>query len=170
LYKFKYHCYHFFLLHEQMHDIIETTKIIQTSNVPHEHIAKTWVNNSQLLLLKYHNYYKDWLQAKDLCDSKIAEVVNDFFDIIHEQWADIDKFRNEIISHAFATTVGSSLTRKQSIFSTGSWINYEIPVESNDYVRLYFHIKNITLFLKDQFPIYWYEFEHKLFPVFPLEL
>ena len=165
--KLKYYCYHFYLLHEQMKDIVELMATIQKSNLATEWIAKAWYFNSQMLVLKYHNYYKDWKQAKDLVDPKIAEVMKEFFHKVEENWTDLDKYRNEIISHAFGRPIGTSLNNKQSIFSLGTWITYEIPIESHDYIRLYFHIKNMTMFLKGQFPEFWKEFEDGTFPVLP---
>ncbi len=37
-----------------------------------------------------------------------------------------------------------------------------------DYFNLYNHIKNITGILRGQFPLFWYEFDHNLFPAFPV--
>ena len=91
----KYHLYHFYLIHEQMKDIIQVIYEIEQSNVPDIWQVKAWVTNSQMLILKYHNYYKDWKQAKALVDPKIAEVVNDWFKRVDDTWSDLEKYRNE---------------------------------------------------------------------------
>ena len=151
-----------------MKDIVQVIYEIEQSNVPDIWQVKSWVINSQMLILKYHNYYKDWLQAKSLVDTKIADVVNDWFNRVDDSWSDLEKYRNEIISHAFGTPINQSHTKKQSIFSLGTWVTYEIPISDIDYINLYHHIQNITMFLKGQFPLNWYEFEHNLFPSFPI--
>ncbi|MEJ0081559.1 MAG: hypothetical protein WDM78_11590 [Puia sp.] len=60
-----------------MKDIVQVIQHIEESNIPDIWQAKSWVINAQMLILKYHNYYKDWLQVKEKVDPKIAEVVNE---------------------------------------------------------------------------------------------
>lgn len=103
--KFKYHCFHFYILNMEIWDTLDLLEHIGKSDVNGfrpDNESKAWAYLGNSILLKYHNYFKDWKQAKLLCDKPyVVEQMNEWFASIEDQWPDIDAYLNEIISHAF---------------------------------------------------------------------
>ncbi|MEJ0081560.1 MAG: hypothetical protein WDM78_11595 [Puia sp.] len=166
--KLKFHFLHLFFLNLQLNSISVVIAGVGKSNLAENDLFIVVQTNNllgELAILKYHNFHKDWTEAKKLVhDQNLIESIEKAFGKITSLWPDIDKYRNEVISHPFARPFQGTINKRQSIFSISSNPDYLIPFDKEAVLQLIEYVGDIAHIIWKFYPGWFNEFVDGTFP------